>query len=242
MLESVNYKQKLEELFCFMNDDDSKNLTIQDYQYSLILYYQCLFHEEEDLTKDVLISLYSLLHRDLEYQPQKNSLKKIDELFPIKNINDLSNYFIIFYEMEKELSENNSISLKLKNIIESFLTEINNSLEDISVEPMSVISQYENININENTTEDNIYSQSCIDCSIEYPVNNNFERLNSNYLKDFLISKNKIKNECFNCGLETWQNKPLQLIINFLDGDKNNQDINNITLLCPNCFSQIGHE
>lgn len=63
---------------------------------------------------------------------------------------------------------------------------------------------------------------------------------NPNYLKEYLIRKQLIKYECDECGLIEWQNEPLGLILDFKDGDENNQNLDNLRFLCPNCYSQIG--
>ena len=80
------------------------------------------------------------------------------------------------------------------------------------------------------------------------PERKNFEtnifdniQLNQNYLLYYLLNKKKIENYCAICGLNHWQNEPLQLILDYKDGNKLNQDLSNLQLLCPNCFSQVGH-
>lgn len=43
--------------------------------------------------------------------------------------------------------------------------------------------------------------------------------------------------KCENCLNETWQNVPIPLEVHHLDGDKLNNDLNNLQLLCPNCHA-----
>ena len=43
--------------------------------------------------------------------------------------------------------------------------------------------------------------------------------------------------KCENCGLENWLNQPITLEVHHIDGDKLNNDLNNLLLLCPNCHS-----
>lgn len=43
--------------------------------------------------------------------------------------------------------------------------------------------------------------------------------------------------KCESCGLETWLDKPITLEIHHKDGDHLNNDIDNLSLLCPNCHS-----
>ena len=44
-------------------------------------------------------------------------------------------------------------------------------------------------------------------------------------------------NKCQQCGLEIWYDKPIKLELHHIDGDRTNNDIRNIILLCPNCHS-----
>ena len=43
--------------------------------------------------------------------------------------------------------------------------------------------------------------------------------------------------KCENCGLIEWQGKPINLEIHHIDGNHNNNELENIQLLCPNCHS-----
>ena len=58
--------------------------------------------------------------------------------------------------------------------------------------------------------------------------------MNEKYL--FLLKTKPYK--CEKCGISNWQNKPITLEIHHIDGNHNNNDINNLQLLCPNCHSQ----
>lgn len=44
-------------------------------------------------------------------------------------------------------------------------------------------------------------------------------------------------NKCENCGITVWMNKPIILEIHHIDGDKTNNNEDNLQLLCPNCHS-----
>ncbi len=44
--------------------------------------------------------------------------------------------------------------------------------------------------------------------------------------------------QCEECGISTWNNKPINLTIHHKDGDHFNNDFSNLILLCPNCHSQ----
>lgn len=43
---------------------------------------------------------------------------------------------------------------------------------------------------------------------------------------------------CSSCGINEWQNKPISLEVDHIDGDSSNNYPDNIRLLCPNCHSQ----
>ena len=43
---------------------------------------------------------------------------------------------------------------------------------------------------------------------------------------------------CSECGITEWNNKPIILEVDHIDGHHYNNDISNLRLLCPNCHSQ----
>jgi hypothetical protein len=57
-------------------------------------------------------------------------------------------------------------------------------------------------------------------------------------LKKRLIREGLLINECYNCKLTTWLNEPISLQLHHIDGDRCNNLIDNLSILCPNCHSQ----
>lgn len=58
-------------------------------------------------------------------------------------------------------------------------------------------------------------------------------------LKNRLIKNNLLQNKCYVCGLsDEWMGKPISLELEHINGDKFDNRIENLTILCPNCHSQ----
>ena len=55
-------------------------------------------------------------------------------------------------------------------------------------------------------------------------------------IKEFVIERDGYK--CNECSLTDWNNKPITLWIDHIDGDASNNDPSNFRLMCPNCDSQ----
>lgn len=69
-------------------------------------------------------------------------------------------------------------------------------------------------------------------------VEDSEHRLNRRRIKK-LISEGMIKNICGGCGLgPEWNGRPLTLQLDHKDGNRVNNLLSNIVLVCPNCHSQ----
>lgn len=59
----------------------------------------------------------------------------------------------------------------------------------------------------------------------------------SNRLKWKLIDKGYKERRCEKCGITEWLENPIPLELHHKDGDKNNNNLDNIEILCPNCHA-----
>jgi hypothetical protein len=50
--------------------------------------------------------------------------------------------------------------------------------------------------------------------------------------------KRLMGNNCQICGINEWNGKPLTLQVDHIDGDRTNNDLINLMIVCPNCHSQ----
>jgi len=57
-------------------------------------------------------------------------------------------------------------------------------------------------------------------------------------LKNRLIKEGIIKNKCSECGLTDWCDKPLNMELDHIDGNRTNHSLDNLRMLCPNCHAQ----
>lgn len=64
-------------------------------------------------------------------------------------------------------------------------------------------------------------------------------RSNTSSLKKRILKYNLLEYKCSLCGNEGyWNNKPLVLQLDHIDGDRTNNEITNLRFLCPNCHTQ----
>lgn len=58
-------------------------------------------------------------------------------------------------------------------------------------------------------------------------------------LKKRLIKEGILKNKCSECGLENnWNGKPITMVLDHINGKNDDNRLENLRLLCPNCNSQ----
>jgi len=60
---------------------------------------------------------------------------------------------------------------------------------------------------------------------------------NSNKLRLRLIRERVFAAVCANCKLASWMGSPIPLEVDHRDGDRLNNELSNLRLLCPNCHA-----
>ena len=60
----------------------------------------------------------------------------------------------------------------------------------------------------------------------------------SNALMKAALLREEVKaHRCEHCGLEEWLGQPIPLELDHADGDRRNNRLENLRLLCPNCHA-----
>lgn len=74
--------------------------------------------------------------------------------------------------------------------------------------------------------------------STEDILHNQYPNFQSSSLLKRLIKEGYKENKCEQCGITEWQNKPIIFHLHHKDGNHQNNNIDNLQVLCPNCHSQ----
>jgi len=126
-------------------------------------------------------------------------------------------------DFEKMVVESNSISSILRKIgisksgFNTVVARINRDNLDIS--HFCYVSRYGRKPLEEILVEHSNYSRY--------------------HLKNRLLKEGLLDNKCSICGLEpVWQEQPLVLILDHINGVRDDNRRENLRLLCPNCNSQ----
>ena len=63
-------------------------------------------------------------------------------------------------------------------------------------------------------------------------------RVNRTHLKGRLFAEGLKENRCERCGLRDWLGEPLAMALHHVNGNGNDNRLENLQLLCPNCHAQ----
>jgi hypothetical protein len=75
-------------------------------------------------------------------------------------------------------------------------------------------------------------------CQGEYSIKKRFTKNGKwHYNMSFYVKKLR-GNKCEECGITEWLNKELVMHVDHVDGDRTNNTLDNLKILCPNCHSQ----
>lgn len=66
----------------------------------------------------------------------------------------------------------------------------------------------------------------------------NHKYITSNKLKKKLYDEGLKEPKCEKCGIVNWEEKPLTLHLDHVNGDSSDNRLDNLQILCPNCHSQ----
>jgi hypothetical protein len=61
------------------------------------------------------------------------------------------------------------------------------------------------------------------------------------YLKTRLLDEGLMEPHCATCGISAWRGEPLSLALHHINGDRLDNRVGNLELLCPNCHSQTAN-
>lgn len=217
------YLPMTQETIKFMNKDFNKE-KLSSYQ-QLIKLFGVLFTNEKEFLKDPSDRM-GLSHYVENFLRKNNfqtivTIKDLNLIFNSKSdydIYDIELYKVFFVLIYEELSSNDpQISYMIKEAINKLINIINTQ----ELKEEKNIPQKVKVKIIKNK--------------------NNLIINNKQQLYEYIIQKNLLPYECSVCGASEWQGKILKLELDSLDGVYNNSNIKNLRLLCPNCYSQVGH-
>lgn len=71
-------------------------------------------------------------------------------------------------------------------------------------------------------------------------LNNRFS-ISSNELRKRLLEEKIFERRCYSCGNSEWMQAPISLELEHKNGNHDDNSLDNLTILCPNCHAQTEH-
>lgn len=131
---------------------------------------------------------------------------------------------MIYNKNEREFINTINNSYYLKDIVKKMGCSLNNK----TIKKIKMKMDELNININDFSSSKDI------------PLEINNIKKNNNEMKRQLLEKNLIENKCQSCKIgDMWNGRLLSLKLDYNNGNSNDKNLDNMRLLCPNCFTQI---
>ena len=131
---------------------------------------------------------------------------------------------MIYNKNEREFINTINNSYYLKDIVKKMGCSLNNK----TIKKIKMKMDELNININDFSSSKDI------------PLETNNIKKNNKEIKRQLLEKNLIENKCQSCKIgNMWNGRLLSLKLDYNNGNPNDKNLDNMRLLCPNCFTQI---
>ena len=131
---------------------------------------------------------------------------------------------MIYNKNEREFINTINNSYYLKDVVKKMGCSLNNK----TIKKIKMKMDELNININNFSSSKDI------------PLETNNIKKNNKEIKRQLLEKNLIENKCQSCKIgNMWNGRLLSLKLDYNNGNPNDKNLDNMRLLCPNCFTQI---
>jgi len=73
---------------------------------------------------------------------------------------------------------------------------------------------------------------------LEDILNGKYPQYPTSHLSKRLVKEGLLEYKCNECKITEYNDKPISLELNHIDGNRTNHELKNLELLCPNCHSQ----
>ena len=131
---------------------------------------------------------------------------------------------MIYNKNDREFINTINNSYYLRDVVKKMGCSLNNK----TIKKIKMKMDELNININDFSSSKDI------------PLETNNIKKNNKEIKRQLLEKNLIENKCQSCKIgDMWNGRLLSLKLDYNNGNPNDKNLDNMRLLCPNCFTQI---